>query len=116
MLCTFISVTSGSPWRAAAYVFVLCVSMVAAYYLTAAFFGLYYSATFAYGWAAFALFSPVLGFIAWHARKRGKLAAILACGILAAMLVGTHVLFKIRVYDIIFIIITAFILFRRRKA
>lgn len=116
MLCTLIAVASSSPRRAAAYVFGMCAAMVASYYVTAELAVLYYSMTFAYGWTVFALCSPLFGFAAWYARGHGAISKVLALGILAAMLVGTYMLFKIRIYDIIFIIITAIILLKPKKS
>ena len=116
MLCTAISVYSGSPKRAAAYVFTLCAPMVVLYYLTAELFGLYYSITFAYGWAVFALCTPLLGFTAWHTRRRGVISKLISFGISVLSLFGTYILFGLRIYDILFAIITAIILFRTVKA
>ena len=116
MLCTAISVYSGSPGRAAAYVFAMCAPMVVLYYLTAELFCLYYSMTFSYGWAIFAMCTPILGFAAWHARQHSIIAKLLAFGIPILMLLGTYVLFEIRIYDILFALITAIILFKPLNA
>ena len=115
MLCTIISVRSGSPRSAAAYVLALCVPMVVLYYLTAEIFDLYYSLTFAYGWAIFALCTPILGCAAWYATGRSIISKLIACGIPASMLLITHVLFRIRIYDIMFALVTVIFLFKPIK-
>jgi len=112
MICTIISVSSHSPRRAAVYVLALCAAMVASYYVTAEAFDLYYSMTFACGWAIFALFSPLLAYAAWQCKGRRILSVVISCGIMTAMLFGTHLIFGIRIYDVLFALITAFFIFR----
>ncbi len=80
-LGTAISVFSKNPFRAAAYVFLFCAGMIAAYYLTAEVGGLYYSMSFVKGWCVFTAFTPVFAFFAWYARGRGAFSWVLRIGI-----------------------------------
>ncbi len=80
-LGTVISVFSKSPLRAAAYVFLFCAGMIAAYYVTAEVGGLYYSMSFVKGWSVFTAFTPVFAFFAWYARGRGAFSWVLRIGI-----------------------------------
>ncbi len=80
-LGTVISVFSKSPLRAAAYVFLFCAGMIAAYYLTAEVDGLYYSMSFVKGWSVFTAFTPVFAYFAWYARGRGAFSWFLRIGI-----------------------------------
>ncbi len=80
-LGTVISVFSKNPFRAAAYVFLFCAGMIAAYYVTAEVGGLYYSMSFVKGWCVFTAFTPVFAYFAWYARGRGAFSWVLRIGI-----------------------------------
>ncbi len=84
-LGTLVSAFSKSPFRAAAYVFLFCVGMIAAYYVTAEVGGLYYSMSFVKGWCVFTAFTPVFAFLAWYARGRGAFSWILRIGMIVVM-------------------------------
>lgn len=110
-ICTIISVFSATPKRAAIRVFTFCVSMLAAYYVTAELTGSVYSMTFVYGWCVFALFSPLMGFVTWYAGGRHVISKILTFGIAAAMLLIAAVMFdRVRFADIIFAAATVIVL------
>ncbi len=81
LICAF----SKSPYRAAAYVFLFCAGMIAAYYLTAVIAEWYYSPAFVKGWCVFTLMTPVLAVIAWYARGKGWAAWVLRIGIVLVM-------------------------------
>lgn len=84
LICAF----SKSPFRAVAYVFLFCVGMIAAYYLTAVIADWYYSVRFVKGWCVFTLLTPVFALLAWHARGRGAAAWVLRIGIVLVMAVS----------------------------
>lgn len=89
VICVF----TKSPFRAAAYVFLFCAAMIAAYYLTAELGELYYSRRFVLGWSVFTLFTPIFALIAWYARGHGKLPWVLRIGIVVVMLGCAFALF-----------------------
>ena len=113
-LCTLISVYSNSAIRAAVNVFGFCMGMLLTYYITAEMTASVYSLTFVYGWTIFALFSPLMGFCVWHAKGKNWISRIISIGIIIVMLAASIVLFdKIRVSDILFAVLTGFILFKK---
>ena len=111
-LCTYIDAKCGSPFRGMAYVSGMCASMVIAYYLTAELTGLYYSQTFAIGWAVFTLISPLFAFVAWYSRGKGVFPRIISVGICSIALLASIVLFNARIYDIATVVLLAIFLLR----
>ena len=113
-LCTLLAVYSSTPKRETINVFSFCAGMLAAYYLTAELTASVYSATFVYGWAVFALFSPAMGFIVWHAKGKGLLSKGIVAVVILVMLAASAVLFdKIRAADIVFAVLTGFVLLKK---
>lgn len=113
-ICTLISVYSNSALRAAVNVFGFCMGMLLTYYITAEMTASVYSLTFVYGWTIFALFSPLMGFCVWYAKGKSWISKIISIGVIIVMLAASIVLFdKIRIADILFAIITGFILFKK---
>lgn len=113
-LCTLISIYSNTAMRAAVNVFGFCVGMLLTYYITAEMTASVYSLTFVYGWAIFALFSPLMGFGVWFAKGQNWISKMISIGIIIVMLVASIVLFdKIRIADILFAALTGFILFKK---
>lgn len=113
-ICAVIAVFSRSPFRAGVNVFLFCIGMLAAYYVTAELLSSVYSMQFVYGWTLFALLSPVLGFCAWYARGNSAVSKIIAAEIIIVMLAAAVILFdKIRISDIALAVITGFILLKK---
>ena len=113
-ICTLISVYSNSALRAAVNVFGFCIGMLLTYYITEEMTARVYSLTFVYGWTIFALFSPLMGFCVWYAKGKSWISKIISIGVIIVMLAASIVLFdKIRISDILFAIITGFILFKK---
>lgn len=100
-LGTLISAFSKSPFRAGAYVFLFCVGMIAAYYVTAEVGGLYYSMSFVKGWCVFTAFTPVFAFFAWYARGRGVFSWIIRIGIYVVMAASLVLLSAKTVLDVL---------------
>lgn len=92
-ICVIICVFTKSSVRAAAYVFLFCAAMIAAYYLTAAYGDLYYSRSFVKGWSVFTLFTPIFAVIEWRVCGKGKLPWVLRAGTVVVMLFCTFVAF-----------------------
>ncbi len=100
-LGTVISVFSKSPLRAAAYVFLFCAGMIAAYYLTAEVGGLYYSMSFVKGWSVFTAFTPVFAYFTWYARGRGAFSWFLRIGMIVVMAASLFLLSGNIVLDVL---------------
>ncbi len=100
-LGTVISVFSKNPFRAAAYVFLFCAGMIAAYYVTAEVGGLYYSMSFVKGWSAFTAFTPVFAYFAWYARGRGAFSWFLRIGIYVVTAASVFLLSGNTVLDVL---------------
>lgn len=88
LIGTVICVFTKSPFRAAAYVFLFCAGMIAAYYITAELADLYYSTSFVKGWSIFTLFTPIFALIAWYARGKRWQSWVIRTGIVVVMLGG----------------------------
>lgn len=113
-LCTLISIYSSTAMRAAANVFCFCIGMLLAYYTTAEMTASIYSHSIAYGWAVFALLSPAMGFSVWYAKGKSWISKIISIGIIIATLLTAIILFdKIRISDILFAVLTGFVLFKK---
>lgn len=113
-LCTVIAVLSSTPFRAAVNVFLFCIGMLVTYYITAELTSSVYSTLFIYGWTVFALLSPALGFCTWYAKGKGFLSKSIVAGIILVMLAAAVILFdKIRVADIVFAVLTGFVLLKK---
>lgn len=101
-LCTWIAVTSDTPYRAGCRVCLFLLGMLAAYYAVAEFTGGVWSSGIAAFWTAIALCSPILGFAAWYAGGRNTLAWCLSAGVIVCMIVLTWLLCgKIRFSDLL---------------
>lgn len=113
-LCTLIAIYSSTAKRAAVNVFGFCAGMLITYYITAKLTASVYSTLFIYGWAIFALFSPLMGFCVWYAKGKVWISKIISVCIIIVMLVAAIVLFdKIRMTDIAFAILTIVFLFKK---
>lgn len=116
LLGALIAVPSGSPFRAAAYLPVFCIGMLSAYYIMAHVTQSPWSSVMAWGWAAFSLLSSLFGVAAWYAAGRGRLAALLAVGILLAAAAVEIVLFdRLRISDFVCLLILVLMFFRKGK-
>ena len=115
-ICTLTAVYSSTPKRAGVNVFSFCAGMLFAYYLTAELTGSVYSVSFIYGWSAFALLSPAMGFCAWFAGGSGALSKIITAGIIISLFISAVVLFdKIRASDIIFSLLIIIVLLNKGR-
>ena len=100
LLGALISVYSPSPKRAALNVLLFCLGMLATYYAAAAVTHGVYSRSFIIGWTAFALCTPVMAALVWHAKEPGWLGRAVAAGVVAAAALSSLVLFDgFRIYD-----------------
>ena len=77
---------SGSPCRAAWYVFAFFVGMVGCYYLYSNYVAGFYPQDYARVWYALTALSPALAFLCWFARGEGIPSIILSACILAVMI------------------------------
>lgn len=85
-LAVFIAVYSKTPSRAAVNVFVFFVGMLAGYYVyTRIFAGFYPDRAYFILWSGLTVISPVLAFVCWYARGRGKTAVIISSIIIAVL-------------------------------
>lgn len=115
-ICTVIAVYSSTPKRAGVNVFFCCAGMLTAYYLTAELTESVYSVSFIYGWSAFALFSPAMGFCVWFAKGKGTFSKIITCGIVAVLFIAAAVMFdKIRTADVVFALLIIAVLQINKK-
>lgn len=95
--------------------FVFCIGMLIAYYITAELTNSVYSMTFIYGWAAFSICSPVFAVLTWMSKEKGPLGMIISFGILLVALMVSMVTFDgPSVYDIVIMLVLAYFLFMHK--
>lgn len=100
LLGTLISIYSPSPKQAAWNVLLFCAGMLLTYYAAAVLTAGVYSKVMIIGWTVFALFSPLLGYIAWFAKEKGVFPKLICFGIVAVSAASSLILFDgFRVYD-----------------
>lgn len=80
-----ISIYSKSANRAAINVFAFFVGMVTSYYLYSEIIAGFFPRSYALIWGGFTFLSPVLAFICWYAKGKGKIAIIISAGIIAVL-------------------------------
>ena len=115
LLGTLIAIFSRTKCRAALNVFVFCIGMLIAYYITAELTNSVYSMTFIYGWAAFSICSPVFAVLTWMSKEKGPLGMIISFGILLVALMVSMVIFDgPSVYDIVIMLVLAYFLFMHK--
>ena len=90
-LALCISIYSTSPIRAAINVFLFFAGMVASYYLYSNYIAGFFPKSYAMIWVGFTVISPVLAFLCWYAKGRGKVSLALASGIIAVLFNMTFV-------------------------
>lgn len=86
LLITILAVYSSTKWVAALHSTLFLLSMVFSYYIT-------YYLTLGFipmrlfqGWILFALLSSIYGFVLWHAKRKGPLAAVVGAIPIAILL------------------------------
>lgn len=114
VLCTAIAVHSRTPTCAAVNVFAFCAGMLAAYYLAAVWWQVVWGRSFMYGWIAFSLCSPLLAYFSWYAKRKDCFALILKVGILVISLAVETILFGFRMYNLLLVLLLAYVLFCRQ--
>ena len=112
LLGSLIAIFSKTKGKAALNVFLFCIGMLIAYYITADLTNGVYSMTFIYGWAAFSVCSPVFALLTWMTKEKGAFGKIISFGILIVTLAVSMVVFDgPRVYDIVIMLVLAYFLF-----
>lgn len=110
-----ISIFSESKKRAMLHVFLFCVGMLIAYYLTAKVTNGVYSVTFITGWSIFSLCSPVFAYFTWMTKEKGLIPQIISAGILVVTLLASVILFDgPGISDIILLILLSCFLFVKK--
>ena len=85
LIALCISIYSNSAIRASINVFTFFVGMVASYYLYSNYIAGFFPRSYAVIWFGFTAVSPLLAFVCWYAKGKGKLAFILSALILAVL-------------------------------
>ena len=85
LIALCISIYSNSAIRASINVFAFFAAMVASYYLYSSYIAGFFPRSYAMIWFGFTAISPVLSFVCWYAKGKGKLAFILSVLILAVL-------------------------------
>ena len=86
LIAVILSIYSKTPLRAALNVFLFFSGMLAGYYTyTRIFAGFYPDTSYLMIWICLTIISPVLAFICWYAKGRGKIAAVISSIIIAVL-------------------------------
>ena len=110
-----ISIYSSSKRKAMLNILPFCIGMLITYYFVAFITKGVYSTVFIIGWTVFALLSPIMAYFAWMTKEKGVFPKIIGIGIIIVSLLSSVILFdRIRFYDIIINVITAYFLFVRK--
>lgn len=91
LIALYIAVYSRSSIRAALNVLVFFVGMVSSYYLYSNFVAGFFPKSYAMIWFGFTAVSPLLAFICWYAKGRGKISFALSAIIIAVLFNFTFV-------------------------
>ena len=121
LLALWIAIYSASPWRAAINVFLFFTGMVTSYYLYSNYVAGFFPKSYAMIWAGFTVVSPVLAFVCWYAKGRGRVSLALAAGIIAILFNMSFVYrlpddFRIRSVLEMLVFICGCVLMRRQTA
>ena len=85
LIALCISIYSNSAIRASINVFAFFIGMVASYYLYSNYIAGFFPRSYAVVWFGFTSVSPLLAFICWYTKGKGKVAFILSALILAVL-------------------------------
>ncbi len=100
LMGTLIAIYSRTPKQAAWNVLAFCGGMLLTYYAVAVLTSGVYSKVMIMGWTIFALFSPVLGYVAWFAKEKGVFPKVICIGVVAVSAASSVILFDgFRIYD-----------------
>ena len=110
-----ISLFSRSRKRAMVNIFLFCMGMLAAYYVTAEATHAVYGWRFIKGWAVFACCSPIMAYLVTLTREKGLLPFIIKIGILAVYAGVDLLLFGgPQIFDIVLLLPLLYLLFVRK--
>lgn len=112
LIGTLISIYSPTRKAAMLNIFPFCIAMLITYYATAIITDGVYGWSFIFGWTVFALFSPLMAFLAWTAKCDGAFAKLIACGIVLSAPLSSLILFEsVRFHDFVITAVLLYFLF-----
>lgn len=115
LLGTLISIYSRTPKQAMANILTFCMGMLLTYYAVAILTDGIYSKVMIIGWTVFALFSPILAYLAWISKQPGIFPKLISVGIVGVSIASSMILFDgFRIYDWILNAILVYFLFIRK--
>lgn len=91
LIAVCISIYSSSSIRASINVFVFFAGMVTSYYLYSHLIAGFFPRSYAMIWIGFTAVSPLLAFVCWYAKGKGKIASALSAAIVAVLFNMTFV-------------------------
>ena len=115
LLGTLISIYSATPKAAMFHIFPFCMGMLLAYYAMAIVTNGVYHKIYIVGWMILALCSPLLGYLAWMAKRTDFLAKLIRVGIIFVSLLSSVILFdRLRIYDFMIAGLLIYFLFYKK--
>ena len=85
LIALYIAIYSHSSIRASLNVFVFFIGLVSSYYLYSYFVAGFFPKNYAMIWLGFTAISPLLAFVCWYAKGKGKISFILSVIIIAIL-------------------------------
>ncbi len=114
LLGTLIAIYSDTAKKAMANILPFSLGVLVTYYTAAVITEGIYSGFTIRAWTVFALCTPVLGFMAWHAKEPGTIARVIGgCIVAVAFLTSIVIYDGPRIYDVIIDGILIYFLFFR---
>ena len=112
-----ISLFSRSRKLAMVNIFLFCMGMLAAYYVTAEVTHAVYGWSFIKGWAVFACFSPIMAYLVTLAKRKGFLPFLIKIGVLVVYAGVDLLLFGgPQIFDIVLLLPLLYLLFVKKYA
>lgn len=112
-----ISLFSRSRKLAMVNIFLFCMGMLAAYYVTAEVTHAVYGWSFIKGWAVFACFSPIMAYLVTLTKRKGFLPFLIKIGVLVVYAGVDLLLFGgPQIFDIVFLLPLLYLLFVKKYA
>lgn len=115
LLGTLIAIYSPTGKKAMLNIFPFCIGMLVSYYAAAIITDGVYAWSYIISWTVFALFSPLMAYLAWLTKQNVLFSKVIGVGIVLVSVISSVMLFDgLKVYDfIIDALLVYFIFFKK---
>lgn len=110
-----ISIYSETKKKAMINILPFCIGMLITYYITAEITNSVYGWNFIKGWICFSLCSPIMAYLTWMTKEKGKIPKLISIGIIIFTIGSSIIVFGgPRWYDLIIILVLVYLLFIKK--